>query len=245
MAAAGEALRELVRGPVHSARLVHRGPHAHYLVADGPAEWPSRARVFALLGPAAVRVPIGVLLHSGFPAADQPVTIGEGAVTIGEGAVTRHAITRWWPTRVTPLTPSAEASVAMSDRSFRNEPAEVVLGLGEGLTPESDDELAGRLVALHAFGRRAEALELARAVRHRLERQPNATTAVSAALLEAACEGHAVPPLLAWLSEGCPRDSASRRAVLAVGHTSGAALVRGVESIVQCSTPQHEEVARV
>lgn len=233
MAAAGEALRELVRGPLRQARPVHAGPLARYLVADGPSDRPPRARTFALLAPGAVRVPIGASLGTGLPNTGLPntgvrVEIGEGAISL-DGA--RHPITRWWPTRPAR---HVEVSFTMFEQNLhaRGEPGSIVLGLGSGLTPESDDELAGRLVALHALGRRAEALELARAVRAQLDARPNATTSVSAALLEAACDGHAIPQLREWLAHGCARDSPSWRALLAVGHTSGAALARGVESVV-------------
>jgi hypothetical protein len=228
VAAAGEALREFVRGPVGQARAVQCGPHARYFVADAPAEHPERSRTFALLAPTAVRVPIGILLDVPLPPLPARVQIGDGAVHV-DGR--RHPITRWWPTRVT-TRDRREAPVGQGDRNFRSITSER-LGRGEGLTPEGDDELAGMLVALRRLGRRAEAHELATAVRARLDAHPNATTAVSAALLEAACDGHAVPPLLAWLREGCPPDSASRRALLTVGHTSGAALARGVESVVR------------
>ena len=59
-----------------------------------------------------------------------------------------------------------------------------LLGRGPGLTPSGDDALAGALLVAHALG---AAAPLAAAVRARL----GATTAVSAALLDAAADGFA------------------------------------------------------
>ena len=67
-----------------------------------------------------------------------------------------------------------------------------LLGAGRGLTPSGDDCLAGVLVALHAFGERAVAASLSRAVaRH----APRHTNRLSAAHLEVACAGEAIEPL--------------------------------------------------
>ena len=67
-----------------------------------------------------------------------------------------------------------------------------LLGAGRGLTPSGDDCIAGVLVALHAFGERAVAASLSRAVaRH----TPRRTSRLSAAHLEAACVGEAIEPV--------------------------------------------------
>ena len=71
-------------------------------------------------------------------------------------------------------------------------PAVDLLGAGRGLTPSGDDFLAGTLVALHAFGERAVAASLARAV---ARYAPRRTSRLSAAHLEAACAGEAIEPL--------------------------------------------------
>lgn len=100
-----------------------------------------------------------------------------------------------------------------------------LLGLGPGLTPAGDDVLAGALVVAATLGRAAR---LASAVESAV---PFArTTAVSAGLLPHAAHGLAVPQLAAYLAAlGAARgdvDAAERR-LLAVGHTSGAALRLG------------------
>ena len=223
MAAAGEAVRGLVTGPTQLARLLHAGPHASYYEA-------TQSRAFALLGPHAVRVPIGVLLDA---PGSEPCPPSPASVQIGDGAVcvdgNRHPILRWWATRV-PDHDQLELSTDLCERNFDLITSER-LGRGEGLTPEGDDELAGMLVALHAYGDRAAAARLASAVLTRLDAHPNATTAVSAALLRAACDGHAVPQLARFLAEGCATGTAAHRDLLAVGHTSGAALARGALQI--------------
>lgn len=100
-----------------------------------------------------------------------------------------------------------------------------LLGRGAGLTPSGDDALAGILLVHHAVGRAAP---LAAAVRSRL----SATTAVSAALLDAAADGYAAPDVVALVDAAVAGDEAkvSRAlpAVLAIGHTSGADLVAGI-----------------
>ena len=100
-----------------------------------------------------------------------------------------------------------------------------LLGRGQGLTPSGDDALAGILLVSHAVGRAAP---LAAAVRSRLA----ATTAVSAALLDAAADGYAAPDVVALVDAALAGDDAgvSRAlpAVLAIGHTSGADLVAGI-----------------
>lgn len=115
-----------------------------------------------------------------------------------------------------------------------------LLGLGGGLTPEGDDVLAGLLVALRSVQQpTAAARLLGEAV---TTQAPTRTTRISAALLRHAAAGHATPRLLDVvdaLSAGRRHDalSAGRRhdelsaavvRLLAVGHTSGAALAHGV-----------------
>ena len=101
-----------------------------------------------------------------------------------------------------------------------------LLGRGQGLTPSGDDALAGILLVHHAVGRAAP---LAAAVRARLA----TTTAVSAALLDAAADGYAAPAVVALVDAALVGDDATVRhtlpAVLAIGHTSGADLVAGID----------------
>ena len=123
--------------------------------------------------------------------------------------------------------PSRECGSGCQDDHFRTHGEGVggLLGRGQGLTPSGDDALAGILLVSHAVGRAAP---LAAAVRSRLA----ATTAVSAALLDAAADGYAAPDVVALVDAALAGDDAgvSRAlpAVLAIGHTSGADLVAGI-----------------
>jgi Protein of unknown function (DUF2877) len=102
---------------------------------------------------------------------------------------------------------------------------DALVGRGQGLTPSGDDALAGILLVAHALGRAAP---LAAAVRSRL----GSTTAVSAALLDAAADGYAAPDVVALVDAALAADEATvcrtLPAVLAIGHTSGVDLVAGI-----------------
>jgi hypothetical protein len=110
-----------------------------------------------------------------------------------------------------------------------------LLGLGEGLTPQGDDVLAGVLVTLAASpATQPMAHQLGGIVDGRADR----TTTLSAALLRDAADGFAVPALVDLVDELHEVDHAGRTTthpaladvvvrLLAVGHTSGAALAHG------------------
>jgi len=123
--------------------------------------------------------------------------------------------------------PGRECGSGCQDDHFRTHGEGVgeLLGRGQGLTPSGDDALAGILLVTHAVGRAAP---LAVAVRSRLA----TTTAVSAALLDAAADGYAAPAVVALVDAALAGDDAavSRAlpAVVAIGHTSGADLVAGI-----------------
>jgi len=101
--------------------------------------------------------------------------------------------------------------------------AEMLLGLGPGLTPSGDDYLGGLLIGLRAFGRPAQADALwawlgPRASLH--------TSMISAAHLAAAAEGEAHESLHACveaLDEECAIDGWPARLdwLASVGHCSG------------------------
>ena len=93
-----------------------------------------------------------------------------------------------------------------------------IVGRGPGLTPLGDDVLAGWFTARAAAGR--PDVDLAEAVRRRAD----ATTLLSATLLDCAIRGEALPQLADWLTD--PTDSTAD-ALLAVGATSGAGLLAG------------------
>jgi Protein of unknown function (DUF2877) len=117
-----------------------------------------------------------------------------------------------------------------------------LVGRGPGLTPSGDDALAGALLVAHSLGIGAP---LAEAVRSRL----GVTTAVSAALLDAAADGFAACPVVTLVDAAVADDAdAVRRAlpaVLALGHTSGADTVTGVRAALGAFTPDstHERSA--
>jgi hypothetical protein len=111
-----------------------------------------------------------------------------------------------------------------------------LVGLGAGLTPQGDDVLAGLLVGLAAASR-------TRPLAHRLGAvvtglATSRTTTLSAALLRDAADGFAMPALVD-LVDGLHEVEPSLRTtgqrtladvvvrLLAVGHTSGAALAHG------------------
>jgi len=115
------------------------------------------------------------------------------------------------------------------------------VGLGSGLTPAGDDVLAGALVALAAGGHRHA---LVAAV---LEALPGRTTALSAVLLRHACDGLAVPALVDVVDgfqaagDGRTTDLPGRVGrLLAVGHSSGAALAHGAVAAVSATRPVTE-----
>jgi len=108
-----------------------------------------------------------------------------------------------------------------------------LIGAGPGLTPAGDDLLAGALVAAHA----TDDPRLA-GWRSVLREHPalDRTTAVSRAMLQCALDGYATPELADYVYAVCADDRHSSwreldRAtanLLAVGHSSGAALMTGV-----------------
>ena len=109
-----------------------------------------------------------------------------------------------------------------------------MIGLGPGLTPQGDDVLAGLLVTLAA----APATQLlAGRLGAAVSRAASRTTTLSAALLRDAADGFAVPAVvdlvdvLHEIDAGGPTTHGALADVvvrlLAVGHTSGAALAHG------------------
>jgi Protein of unknown function (DUF2877) len=102
------------------------------------------------------------------------------------------------------------------------------IGCGAGLTPEGDDELAGFLIVARALG-----------ISHSLDRSEwknERTTTFSAALLDAALHGFAISVVADAAREIAVGSMTSRtqEALLAVGHSSGEALLRGMETAQQC-----------
>jgi len=130
-----------------------------------------------------------------------------------------------------------------------------LLGLGSGLTPQGDDLLASVLVTLAAS---AATQTLTRRLGDIVASQAeNRTTTLSAALLRDAADGFAVPALVDLVDALHEVDDAAgspttHRALadvvvrlLAVGHTSGAALAHGAVAAARlhATMPARSEVA--
>lgn len=115
-----------------------------------------------------------------------------------------------------------------------DEDAQMLIGLGPGLTPSGDDYLGGLLIALHAFERRPQAQGLWRWLEPRLKR----TSAISAAHLAAAAAGeghealHACLEALASRSADWPKTLDK---VANVGHVSGWDALAGIAAVARLS----------
>jgi hypothetical protein len=222
---ASSLLRPLLDGGVRPVRVVDRtGRSWHLCDASG--------RVVACLVPAGSwRLPYSFVVDA-LPPADACMSVGDGALVL-DGRRLQPA--RWWrPARplVTSLRVVAGAVDALSAQ-WRDD-----LGRGPGLTPYADDVMCGTLVTLAAAGAAADLRELIAG--NDLERR---TTAISAALLRLACAGWCIDELAGYLTTldaDAARQNAdagpnpdvaeSRRRLLAVGHTSGRGLARGVDA---------------
>jgi len=98
--------------------------------------------------------------------------------------------------------------------------AEMLIGLGPGLTPSGDDYLGGVLIALHQLERKAQAHGLWRWLEPRLPR----TSAISGAHLKAAAMGEGHEALHVCLHALCSSNAdwtSALTALDAVGHCSG------------------------
>lgn len=230
---------DLVRGPLVRATVL--GSHAPGLYLD----------VAGAVVPVvtADAVPLATAVRLAVASADAPwrgLAAGD-AVLVGEGLIRLPgcdivAARTWRPARVRPVThePHSLHSSHMhsshmhsSDRPTRAQAERCVaalIGRGPGLTPAGDDALAGILLVAHAHG---VAGAVAAAVRALL----TSTTAVSAALLDAAADGYAAAEVVALVDAAVAGDPAAVAralpAVLAIGHTSGADLVIGVAAALR------------
>lgn len=181
-------------------------------------------------------------------------------VMIGPGSVAFDGLTveavRWWDPRpvLAPVTsrhlcarvrglpssvPDVEAEhlrAALSTASPADlcTAATALLGRGPGLTPESDDYLAGALAATRILAPSVDATEpltMLDDVADQLDRTARyRTTAFSAALISCAIRGEVAAPAGSFLRALTGRGSvrAAHRQLLSVGHTSGPALAAGI-----------------
>jgi Protein of unknown function (DUF2877) len=169
--------------------------------------------------PDAVRLPASVVA---------PVLPGGSVRASGgmlDGGTATWRVVRWWtPRRPRARTPYAVAPLRCVEALPDVRPRDLV-GLGPGLTPRGDDVVAGALVAASAVDHPRVAdwrAETRAALRDRR------TTAVSRGLLHHALEGYAIPALADFVEAACAGDPGREtEALLAVGHSSGAALAAG------------------
>jgi Protein of unknown function (DUF2877) len=238
--AADVVLADLLDAPPVAARVVVATPLAAY-VRCGDV-------LVGVLAPTAVRVPGSLVVPPRLVAALRPgdsVLVGAGTVV---AAGVRLAVHRWWDSVVSPIRrvappPVLPAPAGVPDavvpaaRVLRDALAggdEVrdavrrLVGLGPGLTPAGDDVVAGALVALVGVGD----LDRAGAVRDAVRPCRHRTTALSAALLDHAAAGRAVPQLARYLN--APADPGALSDLLAVGGTSGAGLALGAAIGLSC-----------
>jgi hypothetical protein len=272
MTAASVALFPLLAGPSRPARVLGIVTGAVYLQVDPLAAADSRdgrdhpGAVLALLSPDAVRLPIGMVLPATasalVPVSVAGATVSSGPITVGWGAIvlagTRWPVLRWWNPGVPVLARPEPAITAEAADSAPAPPEQLAAGLaslaagdaelavrqligaGPGLTPAGDDVLCGALAALAAWAPDSVARRrLAEAVAAAAGR----TTRISAALLQSAVAGCAVPELTRYLTAlspptppgtdspsgaACPGVEEALREVTAVGASSGAAMALGV-----------------
>ena len=227
----------LVDGPVRPLRAVVRTRvSVHYETGDRQVPW------LCLCTPDAVRLPHAVVVAALPPLGDRAEIGQAGAGRLVAGATTYRA-RRWWdPPRPTGLTNPRPETLRLATRLLASSrdaclgldarwptvlDPERLLGAGRGLTPRGDDLLAGVLVAAAATAdprSRGWRAGVRRASRSR------STTAVSAAMLHWALEGYATPQLARFVTAVCT-DADVESALsdlVAVGHSSGAALAAGV-----------------
>jgi len=211
-----------VVGPLVLAEVARTRMSVHY--ETGLAALP----VLSVGTPGSVRLP-NSLLVSTLPRMESSATIVGGRLhTRDHTRDHTWRVARWWrPSRPRRAVSSLQLrGTASAGRDSGLSPGSLI-GRGPGLTPAGDDMVAGALVTAYALCdvRRAGWVAQTRAA---LDRRR--TTAVSQAMLHHAMDGHATPQLAAYIDAatfGAPLDVA-RRALLDVGHTSGAALLRGV-----------------
>jgi hypothetical protein len=241
--AASSAVRDLLTGPARSGRLVATFPRCAYVEVGG--------RLVALEAADGLRLPCAVTLTvparrgplAGLASGDE-VTVGDGRLVVGDLVV---EVGRWWAP-VQPRDAAAAEPEASGERVSAPAPGWDnlvlgLLGLGPGLTPAGDDLLTGLLVGLSPRPDLRDPLAAA-VQRH----APARTTWLSAELLRLAAAGLAAPAVVAVadaLAGHGGDDSLPRAlpALLAVGHTSGLALARGLLLAARTTSRTHSVAA--
>jgi hypothetical protein len=242
--AASILVAPVIDGPHRHLHVVHRSRFALQLADE-------TGRVdFAVTFPGAVRLPYACAVASPVSASSS-FSVGDGVLAWGDdlcntcttpsttwpgvapagptSSLVTFTVARWWR----PAKPRHHALAEAVDPAGVRRLVDTwpdLLGRGTGLTPYGDDVLCGALVTLSAvqhpdFAPLASDISAAS-----LDER---TTATSAALLRAACEGWCIDELawhLAALATPDPASyaAASRRRLRAVGSSSGRGLLEGV-----------------
>ncbi|WP_148232495.1 DUF2877 domain-containing protein [Janibacter sp. HTCC2649] len=225
-AAASPLTRILVAGPRRPAVVLAAFPTALYLALSDDAA--GHADVLPIVTSDALVLPTAVRLADPGPR-DWGVSAGD-VVTLGgdEIALPSHGIRivrSWRPRRV--------VTASSQPMWFDWEPLLDELGRGEGLTPRADDVLCGALLAARALG-------IAGPDEIPVER----TTSLSASLVVAAHAGYAVSCVVDHVTNAVAGSSdadRTREHVLAIGHTSGAGLLEGIDLMLDtanCPLPE-------
>jgi hypothetical protein len=252
--AASSALRELITGPAVPA--VVRGVFPTALYVDVGTD------LVAVVSRDGLRLPCALVVTE--PSAARPLarfsigdaaTMGDGVVSVGDRS---FVVRRWWrPRRALPwhpgpqLTARCAAVEALLPPLPHPLPADPgawspasMVGLGPGLTPAGDDVLAGMLLTLCAAPAAAPRWEeLATETLSLLSR----TTSLSATLLQHAAAGRGIPQVLDVVDAlaGTGNLPAATARLLAVGHSSGAALAHGVLVAARLVAEDSTRVAKV
>jgi hypothetical protein len=258
------AVRPVLTGPVQDAEWLGASPSGLYLITRSGTVLAilthDAVRLPCALVLAGTTAELSLTELAPEPAhrLAQPASVGSGRVEWAgpAGIVTVAGVRAWAPAMVgagPPLPARLEAlRVAVAahdigveaDRVARlaigTDPAgqfaavAALLGRGPGLTPSGDDVVAGFLLGARAFGRAT-----AGAVSAVNQLAATATTALSAQLLRHAAGGECVPQFAAALAAltGRRAPDAALGQLLAVGHTSGAALAAGLLSAAALPVP--------
>lgn len=212
-AAASPLTLGLVAGPPRTAVVLAAFPTALYLGLPEHACVLPVVTSDALVLPTAVRLAVPGPFAWGVAPGDV-VTVGGDVIALPTHGI--RVVRSWRPRRVA-TGPTSRVRVDWSDLL-----ADV--GRGEGLTPRADDVLCGALLAARALGiARPDVLPVER------------TTSLSASLLIAASDGYAVSAVVDHVTHAVAGSTDLRRTrelVHAIGHTSGEALLEGVEVVL-------------
>lgn len=225
----------LVLGPTRTATVVGSAQAGCYLHLAGTGR--HRPEVLPVLVPEALALPTAVRLA--YPCAELAALAVRDRVQVGHGRIEAAGLTitivrTFRPSRVRESTDGSGPDTAPEtgpepslDGSGSPGPDTGLverIGLGLGLTPEIDDELAGHLLVAVAMGWPTPDLEP----------YLHQTSALSASLLRAAAQGYAVPAVVAYVDAVVGHDQRTadrvRPQIEAIGHTSGPALLRGIHA---------------